>query len=124
MTISQRAALLSICLCVLVREANAQNSAFVEALQKNRAAISVMEGTLGGPAANLLRAALAEAQFVLLGEDHGIQQIPDFGAALCAELAPHGFHHMALEIGLNVAPELEKMARSAEGMKQLAEFAS
>jgi hypothetical protein len=117
MTICQRAAFLSVCLCVLVRAANAQNSAFVETLQKNRVAISVMEGKMGGPGADLLRPALAEAQFVLLGEDHGIQQIPDFGAALCAEVAPHGFHHMVLEIGPNVAPELEKMARSAESMK-------
>ena len=75
-----------------------------------------------GPNAEVLRAALAEAQFVALGEDHGIRQIPEFAAALCAELAPHGFHHMGLEIGTYVAPELEKMARSTEGVKQLADF--
>jgi len=100
----------------------AQNAEFTEALKKNRGAISVQDGKLAGPSAEVLRAALAEAQFVALGEDHGIRQIPEFAAALCAELAPHGFHHMGLEIGTYVATELEKMARSAEGAKQLAEF--
>ena len=91
-------------------------------LKKNRGAISVQDGKLAGPSAEILRAAMAEAQFVALGEDHGIRQIPEFAAALCTELATHGFHHMGLEIGTNVAPDLEKMARSADGAKQLAEF--
>jgi hypothetical protein len=100
----------------------AQNAEFTEVLKKNRGAISVQDGKLAGPSAEVLRAALADAQFVALGEDHGIRQIPEFTAALCAELAPHGFHHMGLEIGPYVAPELEKMARSADGVKQLADF--
>src|SRR5271165_2721541 len=99
-----------------------QNAAFTDALKKNRVAISVQDGKLAGPSAEVLRAALADAQFVALGEDHGIRQVPDFAAALCAELAPHGFHHMGLEVGPYVAPEIEKMARSADGPKQLAEF--
>src|SRR5271168_3686126 len=81
----------------------AQNAAFTETLKKNRAAISVQDGRLAGSGAEILRGALADAQFVALGEDHGIRQIPEFAAALCAELAPHGFHHMGLEIGPYVA---------------------
>ena len=100
----------------------AQNAEFAETLKKNRGAISVQDGKLAGPSAEILRGALADAQFVALGEDHGIRQIPEFAAALCAELAPHGFHHMGLEIGTYVAPDLEKMARSEDGAKQLAEF--
>jgi hypothetical protein len=100
----------------------AQNAEFVEALKKNRGVINVQDGKLAGPSAEVFRTALAEAQFVALGEDHGIQQVPEFAAALCAELAPHGFHYMGLEIGTYVAPELEKMARSADGAKQFAEF--
>ena len=100
----------------------AQNAEFADALKKNRGVIGVENGKLTGPSAELLRTALAEAQFVALGEDHGIRQIPEFAAALCAELAPHGFHYMALEIGTYVAEDLEKMARSPDGRKQLAEF--
>jgi hypothetical protein len=100
----------------------AQNAEFADVLKKNRGGIGVQDGKLAGPGAEVLRRALGEAQFVALGEDHGIRQIPEFAAALCAELRPHGFHHMGLEIGTYVAPELEKMARSADGAKQLALF--
>lgn len=113
---------LSIGACLAAAAACAQNAAFVEALQKNHAGITVKDGKLSGPGADVLRPALAEAQFVLMGEDHGVAQIPEFGAALCAELAPRGFHHVALEVGPNTAPELERFARSAEGTKQLSEF--
>src|ERR1700688_705642 len=118
-----RAATLVLTACLLLMPlAQAQNAAFTEHLKKNRGAIGVQDGKLAGPSADLLRTALADAQFIALGEDHGIRQIPEFAAALCAELAPHGFHHMGLEIGPYVAPEIEKMARSADGAKQLAEF--
>jgi hypothetical protein len=118
-----RAAALAITACFLSAPCSrAQNADFTETLKKNRGAISVQDGKLAGPNVEVLRAALAEAQFVALGEDHGIRQIPEFAAALCAELAPHGFHHMGLEIGTYAAPELEKMARSTDGVKQLADF--
>ncbi|HXY25155.1 MAG TPA: hypothetical protein VEI73_10935 [Candidatus Acidoferrum sp.] len=108
--------------CAFTNLAKAQNAEFTETMQKNCAGIGVKDGKLSGPGAEMLRPAMAEAQFVLLGEDHGIAQIPDFGAALCAELAPHGFNHLALEIGPYAALELEKFARGAEGAKQFAEF--
>jgi|HubBroStandDraft_1064217.scaffolds.fasta_scaffold28830_3 hypothetical protein len=118
-----RASLLIISTCLLFAlSARTQNAEFTEILKKNRGAISVQDGKLAGPSAEVLRAALADAQFVALGEDHGIRQIPEFAAALCAELAPHGFHHMGLEIGTYVAPEVEKMARSSDGMQQAAAF--
>ena len=118
-----RAAALAFATCFLFATwSGAQNTEFTETLKKNRASISVRDGKLAGPGAEVLRTALAEAQFVALGEDHGIRQIPEFAAALCTELAPHGFHHMGLEIGTYIAPEVEKMARSADGAKQLAEF--
>ena len=112
----------SICISMVGTPARAQNQAFTDTLQKNRAAITARDGKLAGPGADVLRAALVEAQFVLLGEDHGIAQIPEFGGALCAELVPRGFHHMALEIGPYVAPELERFARGVNGAGQFAEF--
>src|SRR6202795_2207934 len=119
----QRAAAVVLAACfVFTIGARAQNAEFADVLKKKRGGISGQDGQLAGPSADVLRAALAEAQFVALGEDHGIRQIPEFASALCAELAPHGFHHMGLEIGTYVAPDLEKMARSADGAKQLAEF--
>ena len=118
-----RGAALAFATCFLFRTCVlAQIADFIEALKKYRGAIHVQDGKLAGPSAEVLRTALAEAQFVALGEDHGIRQVPEFAAALCRELAPHGFHHMGLEIGTYVAPELEKMARSADGAKQFVDF--
>jgi hypothetical protein len=100
----------------------AQNTKFEEAVKQSRSAIEVRDGKLGGPGAEVLRAALREAHFVLLGEDHGIQQIPALATALCGELGPRGFHTMTLEVGPSIAPELERFARAGDGAKRLAEF--
>ena len=122
MTMYRAAAFAFVASCLFAVCARGQNAEFTETLKKNRGAISVQDGKLAGPSADVLRGALADAQFVAMGEDHGIRQIPEFAAALCVELAVHGFHHLGLEVGTYVAPDLEKIARSADGAKQLAEF--
>jgi hypothetical protein len=95
---------------------------FTDSLRASRLAISVEGGQLAGPGGDAIRAAMADAQFVLLGEDHGISQIPQFAAALCTELAPHGFHRIEVEISPSVAPTLERFARAQDGAAQLAAF--
>lgn len=102
--------------------ASAQTAKFEDAVKQNRFAIEVRDGKLGGPGGEVLRTAMNEANFVLLGEDHGIRQIPAFAGALCDELGPRGFHTMTLEVGPTIAPELERFARAAHGEKQFAEF--
>lgn len=95
---------------------------FTDALLGSRLAISVEDGKLAGPGGDAIRAATADAQFVLLGEDHGIAQVPQFDVAICSDLAPHGFHRIELEISPSVAPTLEKFARSQDGAAQFAAF--
>jgi hypothetical protein len=95
---------------------------FTEALLASRSALTVDGGKLAGPGGEAIRAATADAQYVLLGEDHGIAQIPQFAAALCSELAPHGFHRIELEISPSVAPALERFARAQDGAAQMAAF--
>ena len=95
---------------------------FTDALLGSRLAISVEDGKLAGPGGDAVRAAIADAQFVLLGEDHGIAQIPQFDAAICSDLAPHGFHRLELEISPSVAPAVEKFARAQDGAAQFAAF--
>jgi hypothetical protein len=101
---------------------SAQNQAFFDDLKQGRHALAVKEGKLGGPGGDVLREATADAQFVALGEDHGIQQIPEFAAAFCELLAPQGFHTLALEIGPYVSKPLEEFVKAADGAKRLAEF--
>lgn len=100
----------------------AQNQAFFDDLKQGRHALVVKERKLGGPGGDVLREATTDAQFVALGEDHGIQQIPELAAAFCELLAPRGLHTLALEIGPYASKPLEEFVRVADGAKQLAEF--
>jgi hypothetical protein len=102
--------------------AGSEKPSLGDALKAGRSAVSVKGGKLSGAGGDVLRAAVDDAQFVLMGEDHGIAQIPEFAGALWAELAPRGFHNVALEVGPSVAPKLEEFAKAGDGGKRLAEF--
>jgi hypothetical protein len=117
-----RVVILCIAALFIARCAPAQNATFVDALKQNRFSLNLSGGKLAGPGGDVLRAALADAQFVLVGEDHGIQQIPGLVGAVCNDLGPLGFHTMTLETGPSITPELERFARSADGLKQLTDF--
>lgn len=95
---------------------------FIAKLRENRYALSVRGGELSGAGAQVLRSAIAQSRFVLLGEDHGVAQTPEFWAAVCQAAGPSGFHTMALEEGPLVAAELEGWARRPDGLAQLAAF--
>jgi erythromycin esterase-like protein len=99
-----------------------KSPSFTEALLASRLSLTVDGGKLTGPGGEAIRTATADAQYVLLGEDHGIAQIPQFAAALCSELAPHGFHRVELEISPSVAPALERFARATDGAAEMAAF--
>jgi hypothetical protein len=111
----------SLLLLVLVAR-TASADPLAEAIAKTKSALSVDGGKLAGPGADVLRPAITAANFVMLGEDHGIAQIPAFGAALCAELAPHGFRYLALEVGPSVAPELQAFAAARDSAARAAAF--
>src|ERR1700704_5576620 len=57
-------------------------------LLQNRYAISARDGQLSGAGAHVLRSAIAQSRFVLLGEDHGVAQTPEFWAAVCHAAGP------------------------------------
>jgi hypothetical protein len=134
---SKNFGLITICgLCVLIaagrgcdRPLSAQAATqptsadrFIAKLLQNRTALSVSGGRLSGAGASVLESAIAQSRFVLLGEDHGIAQTPQFWAAVCATAGPAGFHTMAVEEGPLVAAELEGLARRPDGAAQLAVF--
>ena len=95
---------------------------FIAKLLANRYALSVRRGQLSGAGAQVLRSAIAESRFVLLGEYHGVAQTPEFWAAVCHAAGPEGFHTMAVEEGELAAAELEGWARRPDGLAQLAAF--
>jgi len=57
------------------------------------------DGRLTGPGAELLVAAGRDAQFFLIGEEHGVAEVPRVAAGLFRELAPAGYRHLAIETG-------------------------
>ena len=60
-----------------------QTDRFVAKLLENRYALSVRNGQLLGAGAQVLQSAIAQSRFVLLGEEHGVAQTPEFWAAVC-----------------------------------------
>lgn len=68
------------------------------AFQKHGYSIAMTESALTGPGADFLKQKAASAQFVLLGEEHNVKEIPNFTAKLFAMLHQCcGFNHLALE---------------------------
>jgi hypothetical protein len=90
----------------------------------SRSAISFAGGNLAGPGADVLREATAGAQFVMLGEDHGTREIPEFADALFASLVPRGFHTIAVETGPVLAIKLRNWLASSNGRAQFVAFES
>ena len=99
-----------------------QAETFADRLAINRYQIDVKDGRLSGAGATVLESALADAQFVLVGEDHGMAQVPQFDAAICALIGPAGFHNLAIEVGPTAAGELDKWVAAGDGASQLAAF--
>jgi hypothetical protein len=66
------------------------------------------DGRLSGAGAELLLAAGRDAQFFLIGEEHGVAEIPRVAAGLFRELAPSGYRHLAIETGEFLAQELNR----------------
>ena len=96
---------------------------FIAKLLENRYSLSVRDGQLSGTGAQVLRSAIAQSRFVLLGEDHGLAQTPELGAAICNAAGRERFHTMAIEEGPLAAAELENLSRRQDGLSQLAAFA-
>jgi hypothetical protein len=95
---------------------------FIARLLQNRYALSIRSGQLSGAGAQVLRSAIAQSRFVLLGEYHGVAQTPEFWAAVCDAAGPEGFDTMAVEEGPLAAAELEDLARRPDGLAQFVAF--
>ena len=94
-----------------------------EALRTNRSTLSLTDdGGLTGPGADLLLAEGERSQFFLVGEEHGIAEVPEVTAALFRALRPAGYRHLAVEIGATTADTLEGLARSPEPIDAFVEF--
>jgi hypothetical protein len=75
-----------------------QYKALVEAIRAHSYPISIIKNKLIGPGADFLRVKAAKAQFMLIGEEHNVAEIPEFTSVLFFLLHECcGFNHLALE---------------------------
>jgi hypothetical protein len=102
--------------------ASSQSSPFQQRLLQNRYQIAVQDRHLSGTGLPVLQDALKNAQFVLLGEDHGIAQIPRIDSAIYEMIAPQGFNTFAIEVGPLVGHRLQSWVAQKDGRAQLAAF--
>lgn len=98
------------------------DTAVVEKLKDNRLAITLDKGMLSGPGAAPLLQASRQAQYVLLGEDHGVAEIAQFSSAYFNALAAAGFTTLVTENGAVVASALEGMLKRADAVAAIARF--
>jgi erythromycin esterase-like protein len=99
----------------------APDSALLAALRQNRHTLSAgADGRLEGPGARVLLDAGRESQFFLIGEEHGIAQVPQLAAGLFRGLAPAGYRYLAVETGDAVAAAMNRAV--ARGDTAMASF--
>ena len=100
----------------------AADTAALDKLKANRLAITLDKGTLAGPGAAPLLQASRQAQYVLLGEDHGVAEIAQFSSAYFNALAPAGFTTLVTENGPVAASALEGMLKRPDAVAAIARF--
>lgn len=98
----------------------AQDSALVELLVANRHSVWLSGDTLAGDGGRLLLDEAAGARYALLGEEHGIAEIPAFASAWFRGIVPAGYSRLAVEVGPDAGVLLDSLASS--GVAALREF--
>ena len=98
------------------------DTAVLEKLTASRLAITVDKGTLSGPGAALLLQASRQAQYVHLGENHGVAEIAQFSSAYFNALPPAGFTTLVTENGPAVTSALEGILKGDDAVAAIARF--
>ena len=97
----------------------AQNRRYLAAFEANRHTLVLKDGALSGNGLAVLQSAVADAQFVMVGDGEGTAEPAKFSAALFRMLAPHGFHTLAIETGPLGARKLEEITAHPDGKARL-----
>ncbi|MEP6507167.1 MAG: hypothetical protein ABJC63_03000 [Gemmatimonadales bacterium] len=107
---------------MLVSQVQAQDTAFVKILRSNSSSFTIDDGHLKGPGGDALAVAARDNQFMMVGEDHGISELPLFVGALFEAAKPAGYRHLAVEIGPITGRRLETMMRAPDAQQQVDAF--
>jgi hypothetical protein len=98
----------------------AQPPAFEQKLRETRYELRMENGKFAGSAAPVLESAIANAQYVLIGEDHFTREIPEFATVVCDIMAPEGLSDMVVETGPQVAEFVSSTFGSPDRMARMA----
>jgi hypothetical protein len=98
----------------------AQDTALVRSLSAHAVPLTLAVGRISGPGADLLRSEAGRSQFVLVGEDHGMRELPRLTAALFRAIQPAGYSHLAVEVGPYSGRTLEATLRRPGGRSAFA----
>ena len=89
---------------------------------ENRYAVAFKDGAFSGPGWELLLEQGRTSRFFLIGEEHGIAEVPAVVRELFRALQPAGYRHLALEISPPMAGALDEAARGADGLQKLSKL--
>jgi hypothetical protein len=92
------------------------------ALKAARHPLAVEGGALSGEGSDVIRAALSEARYVAIGEDHFTREIPAFAAALCDLLGPQGLSAYVVEAGPVASARVATMLGAPDREARVAAF--
>ncbi len=91
--------LLMVVICTPFSKAQVQDEPFTKRLVESRYTLQISAGSFTGTGAPVLADALSKARYIMIGEDHGTREIPQFTQAVCDQLAPQGLTAYAVEAG-------------------------
>jgi erythromycin esterase-like protein len=89
---------------------------------ENRYAVTFKDGAFSGPGWDLMLSQGRKSRFFLVGEEHGIAEVPAVVRELFRALEPAGYRHLALEISPPIAKALDETARGTDGFQKLLRF--
>lgn len=92
-----------------------------ELLAQQRLAIEIGPAGIAGPGAELLLREAGKARYVLIGEEHGLAEIPQLTRAIFEKSSP-GFEIYGAEIGNLAAEQVTAMAKDSRGLPAFDDF--
>lgn len=121
-----RAAMLPAALFIWSTQAHSQAEGYgglpTQQLSELKYTLALDEGVLKGRGADFLLSEAKAAQFFLIGEDHGIAEVPQFTVALFQQMNPMGYHHFAIETGPLTAQLLTRLAAEPNAQAAFSAF--
>ncbi len=116
----------SLCIILLAILAHvslrAQDSLLIQKIRSASYPIDLDNGDLGGPGLEYLNQKAQNSSFFLVGESHGMAEVPKFTAALFRTLNKQGFKYYATEVGPFTANYLDKTVKNKNYLENVSSF--